>query len=280
MCPGVTDRAASCAAARLVALFGEGSEMKIGMCVAAAAVAAIGVVGSANAGSYLWNWNVGDPGSPNNNGGVIESIHSSFNTNTKHFTWNVLFSNQVTTGYTLAVNKGPNPKGHGGELALLYLDASSQANVKVTAYAYNGQNAFNSWKDGDGNTAGNQTPDKILSKSDNGWILNAQSQDIGSKRLISLTIDASLINGHAPDYGVSSDWTGICFGEKIGLWFHPMTGVSASYGQDGFLTAWSRTGEGWFDASNRGTTLIPLPSAALMGAAGLVLVGGRRRRTA
>lgn len=252
--------------------------MSIGLRAHAAIAACLAAAGSAGAASYNWNWNVGDPGSPNNNGGVIESIQASFNSNTKHFTWNVLFSNQVTTGYTLAVNDGPNPKGHGGELALIYLDASSQANVKVTAYAYNGKNTFTSWKDGDGDLAGNQAPDKILSKSDNGWILNAQSQDIGSKRLISLTIDASIINGHSPDYGVASDWTGIAFGQKIGLWFHPMTGVSAAYGQDGFLTAWSRQSEGWFDASNRGTTIVPMPSAALMGAAGLVLVGGRRRR--
>lgn len=93
--------------------------MKMRMLLGAGAAGLL--TASANAALYQWDWNVGDPGSygVNNNGGTFESIHSEYDSVSKHFTWSVTFSDQVTKGFTLAVNNGPNPKNTPGQLAAL-----------------------------------------------------------------------------------------------------------------------------------------------------------------
>ena len=143
-------------------------------------IGALAVAASmASASEYQWNWTAAQGGGVNNAAGVFESINASYNSDSQRFVWDVVFSNQVTRGYTLAINNGPNPKGHAGELALIHFDATSLNAPKVTAYAYNGQNAINSWIDGNGAVAGNQTPDIIKSATDTSWINTASVSDSG-----------------------------------------------------------------------------------------------------
>jgi hypothetical protein len=236
----------------------------------------------AAAAQFNWSWNA-PGGGVNNAGGTFESINASFDTDTNRFVWDVVFSNQVTRGYTLAVNNGPNPKGHAGELALIHFDATNLNAAKVSVYAYNGQNAINSWSDGNGAVAGNQAPDVIHSTADTSFINAATVTDAGGKRRFLLDIDATAINAHTPMYpGGANDWTGVEFGNLIGLWFHTFTGLSTTYGQQGQLCGWDYQGHGWFDASNISTVIVPLPAGAWMGLAGLVGVGviARKRRQA
>lgn len=243
--------------------------------VVLASAAVVGALaGSASGTMYQWNWVVGDPGSPNNSGGTFESITGCYDTVTEELMWSVTFSNAITDGFTLALNNGPNPKGHAGELALLYVDARA-ADVKIAAYAYNGNNAIDSWKDGNGNVAGNQPSDFIQS-----FNLAGTMSDNAGKRTISFTIDASGINAHAPLYPDAVDpWYGIGFESKIGLWMHPFNTFNPTYNPNGSIASMSTSGQGWFDGSNFDTDIkLPSPGAAtLAGAAGLMLARRRRR---
>lgn len=252
----------------------------------AAIVVGMSFASVASAGTYTWNWHVGDVGTSgmNNNGGAIESIFASFDTTTKQLTWNTTFSNQLARGYTLAVNKGPNPKGHAGELALMYFDAESLSNPKLSVYAYNGKNLQNSWKDGNGNVGGDQTPDLIKGKNDTSYIVNIEAKNVGAKRQFNLTIDTTAINAHTPMYpSGNNDWTGAQWAEKLGLWFHPVKGLDAGYNSNGALKKWDITGQGWLDMAGCDTDhmqTIPLPTAGAMASAALLGMFGVRRRRA
>jgi hypothetical protein len=244
-------------------------------------VGALAVAASlASANEYQFNWTAAQ-GGVNNAGGVFETVSATYNSSTQRFVWDVVFSNQVTTGYTLAVNNGPNPKGHAGELALIHFDATNLNAPKITAYGYNGQNAINSWIDGNGAVAGNQTPDIIKSASDTSWINSATVTDAAGKRRFLLDVNVASINGHSPLYpSGQNDWTGVEFGSMIGLWFHTFTGLYTTYGGQGQLCDWNFNQQGWFDAANIQTVLVPLPAGAWMGLAGLAGAGyiARKRR--
>ena len=235
--------------------------------------ALVAAAGAAGAGSYAWDWNGG--GSRNDNGGAMSDISAFYSSSTDVFRWEVTYSNQMTEGFTLAVNDGPNPKGTRHELALIYFDASSSSfdgtngDVNVTAYEYSGQNNSQSWNN----------PGVLLNKSgDANFILNASAEDnADGSRTFVLEFDASNINSFY-DTGSHPDWTGIGFDSLIGVWFHSFAGLQTSYNADGELTQWTRSSEGWLDFSNRSATAVPVPLAGAMGCAGLGLVASRRRR--
>lgn len=236
---------------------------------------------SASAALFTWDWHRGDPGTAglNDAGGTFSSILSTFDTSSKQLTWDLTFSDQVTKGFTLALNNGPNPKGHSGELVLLYADYRNAADIRITAYGYNGQNSLTSWQDGNGEVAGNQPPDMIKGTLDRAsWVTGASKTDNGDgSRTLSMTLDCTDLIGHTPMHPDPNGdpWYGIGFAEKLGLWLHPFRTFSPSYGAGGQLTGLSTGSQGWFDGSNFMT--VPTPGAtALIGLAGLVTL--RRRR--
>lgn len=195
------------------------------------------------------------PGSKN--GGEIQNVTTEYNEGTNEFSFSLVIDDptngKTSEGFTVAINNGPNPKGHGGEMALFYFDASG-ANPIVTAYAYNGANTQTSWNDGSA-ASGTQPADKIVSS------LNANSPftsitstiDADGNHVFSFTMDASVIVDHIPTYGNPADWTGLTFDESIGIWLHPSADITSSYGQDGFLTSWGYGSKGWYDTSNQTT---------------------------
>jgi len=257
------------------------------MAVATSLVLAAG----ASASTFQWNWTsaqgAGAGGAISNAAGTFESIQASYNDVTKELVWNATFADKVTRGYTLAINKGPNPKGKPGELALIYFDADLDASTpRVSVFGYNGANAANSYLDGDGVAGGTQSPSKIhknavAAQESNDWLKVATMQDVGTKRIFSLTIDASAINGFnnpfSNQYGVA--WTGAAFAEKLGLWFHTYKNLDTAYDSNGYLKTWTAGTTGYFDGSNFSTLLIvPVPSAVAMGLVGLAGVGYIKRR--
>lgn len=232
----------------------------------AALVAAAGLAGAGT--TYAWDWN-GAGG--NMRGGDMTTVSASFNDSTEVFRWEVTYSDQITEGFTLAVNDGPNPKGTRGELALIYFDANGflssgdSSDVNVTAYEYSGDNNAASWN----------TPGVLLNKSgDAGFILDASAQDnANGTRTFVLEFDASVINS----FYNTADWTGVGFDSSIGAWFHSFKNLNTTYDANGELTSWSGV-DGWLDFANQNTVIVPLPLAGAMGAAGLGLVTGRRRK--
>ncbi len=242
------------------------------------AVAVAAASGAASASTYSFDFTPGDPGSYgiNNTGGQFERVQSTYNSSNNQLTFSVTFSNQVTKGFTLAINNGSNPKGHGGEMALFYFDASNLASPKMTTYTYNGLNTTTSWKDGDGTVGGNQTPDLILTDAARSGSVSAQ--DVGGKRILSFSIDATSIIGHTPMHGIAADWTGAQFSDAMGIWMHPFKTFNPTYDGNGNITNLQLGGQGWFDGTMLATTLIPLPSAAAMAGIGLFGLGLRRQR--
>ncbi len=211
-------------------------------------------------------------GGQNNSAGT-PVINSTFDTNTDAFTWNVSFADGVardTDGYWLVVGPGPNPKGHAFEYAMIYFDASTINNVRVSIYRYNGQNSDNSYTN----------PGDLLASSLIGGPTNivASASQTGGTRNFNLSLDATYINGLFGPPG-QPDWEGINYGANIGVWFHPLGGLTTAYNANSRLTSFSYARSGWVDLENGVTTLIPTP-----GSMGVLALGGlvasRRRRVA
>jgi len=238
----------------------------------------------AQADIYQWDWSADADGTSglNMRGGEFQSVFAQFDSDTNRFLWQTTFADQITDGYSLAVNNGPNPKGHAGELALIYFDATG-SDVRVTGYAYNGINSLNSYRDGSP-VGGTQAPDMIFGSNglENASFITTASvvDNFDGTRVMTLEMDASLINTHSPAYpgpGGQEEWTGLAFAEKLGLWMHPFDNLETSYDDDGALDGWSGR-QGWFDGGGYDTTTVPAPGAlALMGIGGVL--AGRRRRS-
>ena len=235
--------------------------------------------GTANARTWAYNVDFNAPGAPNvnNNGGTFDSLSTTFNHSNNRLTFSVTFSDQVTKGFTLAMNGGPNPKGHGGEMALFYFDANNIGAPRLTACNYNGQNNVTSWEDGDGVAAGNQTPDLVQSNIESIAGNSVSADNSGGKLTLSFSIDASTVIGHDPEYGIAADWTGAKFANAFGIWMHPFRTFNADY-DNGNIDDLNTGQQGWFDGSYLETTLVPLPSAAAMAGVGIFGLGLRRRR--
>ncbi|MCB1591325.1 MAG: VWA domain-containing protein [Alphaproteobacteria bacterium] len=205
-----------------------------------------------NAFAKTYNYTVDNPPG-SDGGGDIKNVTASYNGATDDFSFCMTVS-PGSQGFTLALNGGPNPKGHEAEMALVYFDASGPEPV-ITIYSYNGLNTQTSWKDGSG-APGTQAPDAILSSLANPELFDfiTVTTDADGNKIFKFALDATLIQNHDPLYGPDGEWTGLAFGDQIGMWLHPVSGLTTGYDADGFLTQWSSSGQGWFDTSYQGTT--------------------------
>lgn len=191
----------------------------------------------------LWSASTGQT-----DAGSLESATATWDPSGEIFTYTATFAHRSgapVTGFTLAMNDGPNPKGH-AELALLYFDGQTDSPV-VTAYGYNGRNDFTSYRNGSP-TSVPQPADPIASSLvDEGFLLDASIERGDTSSTLSFTIDASALVDHTPSTAAVWDWYGIGLGaEKAGIWTHWFQGLSATY-TDGWLASWSFSRQGWLD---------------------------------
>ena len=253
------------------------------------AASSLAVAASADANFWRYSYT-------NANSTWHSSITTEFQPNNNRFKWDFTAGSNVN-GFWLVVSPGPNPKGHPGELAILYLDAktltaNSSITPTLTVYNYNGLNGLNSHIDGNGQVAGNQAPDRIFSSRNanaSSVVMQLSATDNGTNtntsRRFTVELDANIIQNHTPLYPATNGdpWTGVAFGSKIGTWFHPTSGTTSAYGSDpanpnfNYLTSFGYASQSSFDTANLNAQWVPSPGAlALVGLAGVV--GIRRRR--
>ncbi len=187
------------------------------------------------------------------NGGDIKNVTTSFDSKTNEFSFSMKVED-ISEGFTLAINGGANPKGHEAEMALFYFDASG-VNPIINVYAYNGLNTQTSWFDGS-KSDGVQPADAILNSIANADLfsnVSVTTDGLGNK-IFSFTMDATIIQNHNTISGPDGEWSGVAFEDAIGMWLHPVEGLGTSYDADGFLTDWSIESQGWYDTSYQNTT--------------------------
>ncbi|MEM1027182.1 MAG: PEP-CTERM sorting domain-containing protein [Planctomycetota bacterium] len=261
------------------------------------------------------NTNVGTPAISGTDA-TIDEVFAQWDENTNYFTWSALYSAtdaaDLPTGFTLVVNDGPMPKGHLGELAVIYFEAEEQfegnlsAPSTVSAYAYNGGSSASAHRTSDFRDVQSQTPappDQIATSRDGSLnVIDTEFQefeDAGRQhRFVRLVFDASSINSHVPlqpsidtmDNDAPLTWTGIQFAQMIGIWFHPFNNINPEYDANGFLefgVAGPTVNEGWqvvrnnygfFDVDNLQAVKVPEPASAMLLLAGTAALGFRGRR--
>ena len=168
--------------------------------------------------------------------GDIQQVWTSFNEATNEFSFKVAIDGN-SEGFTLAVNDGPNPKGHADELALFYFDNSGK-NPVVTAYNYDGENNLGSYQN-----------EHLVSSlnSDSPFTSIEVTTDEHGNSMLSFSLDATSIVEHSDN----PDWTGVGFQDNIGVWLHPVDGLETTYDSDGFLESWNFDNQSFFDVANQ-----------------------------
>lgn len=151
-------------------------------------------------------------------------------------------------GFWAVISEGGNPQGH-GEMAHFYFDATDPANLRLTAYVYNGGGTLQSYQDGS-TASGQQPADPIRSSiAHPNWLLNASYLIRNGVAEMVFKVDLAPIQAHAPRYNTAYPWTGANFGERIGVWMHPLEGMATTYNGSGYLTSLTYTRESWVDSS-------------------------------
>ena len=176
----------------------------------------------------------------------------------------IAINTQVGTpeGGWFVLSPGPDAKDVERGLAILYMDLASGS---VVAYEY----------DGTLGVLGFQTfaqQDRYIATFE-----NAVSTEV-SNGVLSFEIDdldVSVIQGFSEDEG----YTGVSFGEQIGVWFHLAVFNSIGVDADGRITAFAPRFDSFFDAVNLDSLApVPLPAGLVLFGTGAAGVAAMRRR--
>ncbi len=191
----------------------------------ATAALTLGVASVASATNYTYTWDGTGVGA-GGYGTSITALSTNFdarNPAAQMLSFNVSMGNEFIKddGFWLVLTAGGNPKGIANEFAILYGDLK---NNRITAYKYNGQNSPDSWAD----------PTAYLRQYNNVFTTNGGSY--------SFKLDVTGLN--AIQFGTQQN---IGFGNELGIWFHTVSTLSATYNASGRLTSFAGP-SGYFDA--------------------------------
>ena len=89
--------------------------------------------------------------------------------------------------------------------------------------------------------------------------------------------DASGINGADCGFSNTDLSKGVCFGEKVGVWFHPSAGSTFNYDNMGGIANYSYSSQSWYDVGNR-TTEVSEPGIVGLLTAGIFGLMFARRK--
>jgi len=262
----------------------------------AASIAGLALaLGSSTAVAQTYSFSVDSP-SQNSSAGKITNVSSTYNKDAQTLSFSTdLFQKdgRIADGFWVVLNTGPNPKGVKDELAIFYLDASSSYDNSgaatgtgpiVTAYGYNGANSSSSFND----------PGALLKSTQDGLAAGESTTASGdnSSRTLGFTLSVADINNslltnaayaNAGKSFDSNNWYGTGFGDGTneglaGVWLHTMTDTSVAYNSDNEITKLKFKKEGYYDANNVPTDVIPEPSSSmLLGLCGTLLILRRKR---
>lgn len=218
-----------------------------------------------------------------------DRIFTSYNDDSEEFIWE---AEGITKdgyggpdGFWLVVNAGGNPKGADvNELAIFYADLNTE---RLWAYAYNGANNSNSWSEP--GILINSYFDGELSVTENAFRFQIDATDINNFEHDEIT-EANEQNGGM--------WSGVQFFESIGIWFHPVWGLTSETLSDSIaempfltvgtapigdqLTQFDYDKSTWFDTEYLDTKVsaVPLPASIwFLGSSLLALLVISRRST-
>jgi len=153
----------------------------------------------------------------------------------------------ANTGW-MVLSPGDNPKGSEGDHGILYMDFLSGDSW---LYQYNGQNNPSSYRDS-----------SLLAFFESSLEVTEGDQS----RSVEFNYDLGGVD--AP----SDTWTGLSFGEQVGIWFHGLVG-EFSANEDGIQRYRSTArGQVWHDSSNTTTVQVPEIDAAGLPLAGMLLL--------
>lgn len=260
--------------------------------LAVSVCAAMVLSAGADASIHGWRYEPGAAGTTaDTGGGVVAAIDARYDTTTRRLDWSVEFSDRVTEGLALVVSDGAVPHARRGQYAMIYFDAApaltGNASPVLTAYAYNGRGVPDSWFDGDGDPSNNGVheprPDCIKTAFQSSWILGASATDMTldggvAGRRFTLSIDATDLLAHTPEFpGQGGAWRGTGFGESLGLWMFTSQLFDVQYRADGEIESFTSEHRGSLVGNTLRTFDIPSPGTSALLAAGLLVLGRRRR---
>ena len=163
-------------------------------------------------------------------------------------------------GGWFALTPGGDPRATADQIAIFYMDFVSG---RLSAYRYDGTlgvNGIDTYQNDDlfigsfENAVTTTTTDGVLSFS-----IDA--------------MDVSLIQAASDAEG----YTGVGFGEEIGIWLHLAIMRDIAFGEDGRLTAFRTGALASFDLPRADADVVPLPGAALFALTGVAGLAGLRR---
>ena len=173
----------------------------------------------------------------------------------------------VPTGGWFVLSDGRNAREENG-LAILYMDFASGT---VVAYEYDGSLGAFGYRTYEQQDRYIATFEDAVSSSVTDGVFSFAIDDL----------DVSLVQAFSDD----EDYTGVSFGERIGIWFHLATFNVLEVGPDGRIVRFSPRADSYYDIVNQMATRddlapIPLPAGGVLlltGLGGLAAARLRRR---